>query len=58
MFILAALRYDFNSASWLAFFVEDPRHYGMGTTPEEAVENLRYQARKHDQFPVETMEIR
>ncbi len=45
--ILASVKYDFESASWVASFDDRPEVSSMGTTPEEALENLRIQANKH-----------
>jgi len=39
----ATLKYDFSTASWEAIADWDDRLCGCGSTPDEAVESLRYQ---------------
>ncbi len=53
--ILATLKYDFPSASYVAVLDDRPEVSGLGTTPEEAIEALRVQANKHALWPEEKL---
>lgn len=47
----ATIKYDFSTASFIAQADWDDQLSGSGTTPEEAVENLRFQCNKHELWP-------
>lgn len=49
----AIVKYDFGSNTWHAELEDDPSVMGGGDTPQEAVDNLRFQANKHDLWPKE-----
>jgi predicted RNase H-like HicB family nuclease len=44
----ASLKYDFESSSWIVIYDQNPDIRITGTTPEEAVNNLRYAIDKHN----------
>lgn len=45
------VKYDFETSSWIALMEDEPLIHASGTTPDEAVENLRYQCNKHELWP-------
>ena len=49
--MLATVKYEFNTATWVATLDAKPEVSGEGHTQEEALENLRYSANKHDLWP-------
>lgn len=53
MSVYAMLKFEMDERSWIAFFVDKPEVEGWGVTQEEALDNLRYQANKHELWPKE-----
>ena len=50
----ATIKYDFSISSFVAIPDDDSDRKYSGTTPEEAVEGLRFDYNKHDLWPKES----
>jgi hypothetical protein len=50
----ASLKYDFETASWIVIADWNNALVGAGTTPQEAMDDLRYDCNKHELWPKES----
>jgi hypothetical protein len=47
----ATLKYDFDLTAWVAVADWDERLTGIGETPEQAQDSLRYECNRHGLWP-------
>lgn len=51
--ILATVKYDFATASWVCWLDDDITRRYSGTTPDEALSALKFDYDKHNLWPKE-----